>query len=49
MRLARCISFRVNAISNIAAFQRRAETVARVKEGERLWDRFETFSTKAGT
>jgi len=40
------LMFAANAISNIAAFQRKAETVARVKEGERLWDRFEIFNPK---
>jgi len=40
--------FAANALSNVVAFQRKSETVARAKEGERLWDRFEIFSVKGG-
>ena len=42
------LMFAANAISNIATFQRTAETAARVKEAERLWDRFEIFNAKGG-
>lgn len=36
--------FIANALSNVIAAQRSAETSKRLKEAERLWERFETFT-----
>lgn len=36
-----------NALSNVVAAQRKAETAERLKEAERLWARFETFALKS--
>lgn len=41
------LMFTANALSNVVAAQRKAETTERLKEAERLWARFDTFALKS--